>query len=255
VANYRAEKPLDLFHIDLCGQIRSKTPGGKSYFLLIVDAHSRYMWVEFLTIKDEAFKCFKRVKALAETEHGGKLHAFRSDRGGEFNSNQFKEYCDENGIKHFTTMQDTPQQNGIVERRNRTLVEMARCLLKSKSVSGEFWGEAVYTIVYLLNRAPTRSLQGRTPYEAWHNRKPKVHHVRTFGCVAHVKKVGPGISKLSYRSTSMVFIGYESGTKGYRLYDPVAKKLHISRDVIFEENRAWRWNEEVPNIIYCSYVV
>jgi hypothetical protein len=126
------------------------------------------------------------------------------------------------------------------------VVEMARCLLKSKGVPGEFWGEAVTTAVYLLNRAPTRSLQGRTPYEAWHDRKPKVHHLRTFGCVAHVKKIGPGVSKLTDRSVPMVFIGYETRTKGYRLYDPVAKKLHISRDVIFEESRAWKWNQEAP---------
>ena len=91
------------------------------------------------------------------------------------------------------------------------------------------------TAIYLLSRAPTKSLKGRTPYEAWYNKKPKVHHLCTFGSVVYVKKVGPGISKLSDRSTKMVFIGYETGTKGYRVYDPVTKKLHISRDVIFEE--------------------
>jgi len=242
VSNYRAERGLDLVHVDLCGQIKPKTPGGKSYFLLIVDDHSRYMWVELLATKDEAFKCFKRVKALAETERGVKLRAFRSDRGGEFNSIEFKEFCDDHGIKHFTTAPYTPQQNGVVERRNRTVVEMARCLMKARGVPAEFWGEAVATAVYLLNRSPTKSLRGRTPYEAWHNRKPKVHHLRTFGCVVYAKKVGPGLSKLSDRSTKMVFIGYETGTKGYRVYDPVAKKLHISRDVIFEEGRAWDWN-------------
>jgi transposase InsO family protein len=78
------------------------------------------MWVEFLTTKDEAFKFFKRVKALAETEHGYKLHAFHSDHGGEFNSFEFKEYCDENDIKHFTTTPYT-QQNGVMEHRNRTM--------------------------------------------------------------------------------------------------------------------------------------
>jgi hypothetical protein len=244
VAKYRAEKPLDLVHADLCGKIKPSTVGGKNYFLLIVDDHSRFMWVEFLTSKDEAFKCFKRVKVLAETEQECKLRAFRSDRGGEFNSIEFTEYCDEHGVKHFTTTPYTPQQNGVVERRNRTVVEMARCLLKSKGVPGEFWGEAVATAVHLLNRAPTRSLQGKTPYEAWYKKKPKVHYLRTFGCVAHVKKAGPGISKLSDRSTQMVFVGYESGTKGYRFYDPVAKKLHISRDVIFVENRAWDWSGE-----------
>jgi hypothetical protein len=94
-----------------------------------------------------------------------------------------------------------------------------------------------------LNRAPTRSLQGITPYEAWHNKKPKVDYLRTFGCLGHVKKVGPGVTKLTDRSTKMMFIGYEKGAKGYRLYDLVAKKLHISRDVIFEENGAWDWDD------------
>ena len=114
VASYRADKQLDLFHVDLCGQIRPKTPGGKSFFLLMVDDYSRYMWIELLATKDEAFRCFKRVKALAETERGGKLRAFRSDRGGEFNSIKFREYCDEHGVKHFTTTPYTPQQNGVV---------------------------------------------------------------------------------------------------------------------------------------------
>jgi transposase InsO family protein len=123
------------------------------------------MWVELLTTKDEAFKCLKWVKALAETECGLKLRAFRSDRGGEINSVAFKEYCDEHGIKHFTTTPYTLQQNSVVERRNRTVVEMARCLLKSKGMPAEFWREAVSNAVYLLNRSPTKSLQGRTPYE------------------------------------------------------------------------------------------
>jgi hypothetical protein len=109
VANYRAKKGLDLIHADLYGQIKPTTPGGKSYFLLIVDDFSRFMWVELLTTKDEAFKCLKWVKALAETERGLKLHAFRSDRGGEINSVVFKEYCDEHGIKHFTTTPYTLQ--------------------------------------------------------------------------------------------------------------------------------------------------
>jgi hypothetical protein len=109
VANYRAKKGLDLIHADLYGQIKPTTPGGKSYFLLIIDDFSRFMWVELLTTKDEAFKCLKWVKALAETERGLKLHAFRSDCGEEINSVVFKEYCDEHGIKHFTTTPYTLQ--------------------------------------------------------------------------------------------------------------------------------------------------
>jgi hypothetical protein len=115
-------------------------------------------------------------------------------------------------------------------------------MLKSKGVPGRFWGEAVATVVYVLNRAPTKSLQGKTPYEAWYKKKPSVHHLRMFGCVVHVKNIGPGVSKLSDRSKPMVFLGYEPGTKGYRAFDPTTIKLHISRDVVFEEQRAWDWS-------------
>jgi transposase InsO family protein len=162
VAGCSCSHNLDLVHADLCGQIKLKTLGGKSYFQFIVDDYSRYMWVEFLATKDEAFKCFKKVKALAETESSTKLRAFWSDHGGQFNSIEFQEFCDEQGIKHFTTTSYTPQQNGVVERRNHIVVEMVSCLLKSKSMPGEFWGEAVVTAVHLLNRAPTRCLKGTT---------------------------------------------------------------------------------------------
>ncbi|CAO2038735.1 unnamed protein product [Urochloa humidicola] len=106
-----------------------------------------------------------------------------------------------------------------------------------------FWGEAVSTAVFILNRSPTKALKGATPFEAWHGRKPDVSFLRTFGCVAHVKVTKPGASKLDDRSTPMVFLGYEQGSKAYRLYDPRARRVHVSRDVIFDENRAWSWEE------------
>jgi hypothetical protein len=199
------------------------------------------MWLDVLKTKDEAFDRFKRIKARAEAETGLRLLGFRSDRGGEFNSTAFRQFCDDGGIKHFTTAPYTPQQNGVVERRNQTTVEMARCLLKSMGVPATFWGEAVKTAVYLLNRAPTRSVDGMTPYEAWHGRKPAVHHLRTFGCVAHVKRLGPGIDKLADRSTPMIFVGYEEGSKAYRVYDPATKKVRVTRDAKFEEQRRWDW--------------
>ena len=95
------------------------------------------------------------------------------------------------------------QQNGVVERRNQTVVGMARSLLKSMEVPGEFWGEAVSTAIYLLNRAPTKSVTGKTPYEAYHNRKPSVEHFRIFGCMGHVKDVTPHLPKLADRSKLM----------------------------------------------------
>ena len=134
-----------------------------------------------------------------------------------------------------------PQQNGLVERRNQAVVEMARCLLKSMVVPAMFWGDAVKTAVYLLNRSPTRSVDGQTLYEAWHKKKPAVHHLRTFGCTAHVKRIGPGIDKLADRSTPMIFIGYAEGAKVYRVFDPATNKVHVTRDVVFEERRKWDW--------------
>ena len=118
---------------------------------------------------------------------------------------------------------------------------MARSLLKSKGLPGQFWGEAIATAVYLLNRAPTKSVCGMTPYEALYKVKPRVDHLRTFGCIGHVKKVGWHLPKLVDRSSEMVFIGYEPNSKAYRLFDPRTKKLCVSRDVVFEEDRCWEW--------------
>ena len=237
VSSFRAEKCLELVHTDLCGHISPKTVGGASYFLLVVDDYSRFMWVEMLKTKGQALECFKKVKARAELECNNKLKALRTDRGGEFMSNLFSVFCDEGGIKHYTTTPYSPQQNGVVERRNQTVVEMARCMLKTMRVPPEFWGETVCTAVYILSRSPTKSLDKKTPYEAWHGKKPKVSHMKTFGCTSYVKATGPGLNKLYDRSSKMMFIGYESGTKGYRFYDLSAKKLVISRDVIFDERQ------------------
>jgi hypothetical protein len=122
VSSFRAEKGLELVHADLCGQITPKSIGGASFFILVVDDHSRYMWVEMLNTKDQALDCFKKIKQRAEVELGGSLKALRTDRGGEFTSNLFSVFCSQFGIKHYTTTPYSPQQNGVVERRNQVLV-------------------------------------------------------------------------------------------------------------------------------------
>ncbi|RVW63781.1 Retrovirus-related Pol polyprotein from transposon TNT 1-94 [Vitis vinifera] len=143
VAKFRAESLLELWHGDLCGPITPATHEGKRYFLLLVDDCTRFMWQVLIQNKDEAFEAFKKTKASAEMEKNSKLKAFRTDRGGEFTSNEFKTYCELLGIKRHLTAPYSPQQNGVVERRNQTVVGMARSLLKSMGVPGEFWGEAV----------------------------------------------------------------------------------------------------------------
>lgn len=184
---YRSGSGLELVHADRCGPISPPTPAGNRYFLLIVDDKSRLMWGSLLKTKDQAFVAFRKLKVAAELESGLKLKMLRTDRGGEFTSTEFNSFCEDHRIRRQLTAPYSPQQNGLVERRNQTVVAMARCLLKSQNLPGKFWGEAVATSIYLLNRAPTKSVAGMTPYESWYGRKPSVEHLRTFGCLAHVK--------------------------------------------------------------------
>ena len=241
-SSFRAMKPLELVYMDICGPITPSTLGGSRYYLLIVDDFSRLMWVSMLKLKSDALGAFQRFKTLAEAEKGTRVLCLRSDRGGEFTSSEFNEFCISHGIKRQLTTPHSPQQNGVVERKNRTIMSLVRSMLKEKNLPRELWGEAVNTAVYLLNRASTRSLKGLTPYEAWIGRKPSVEHLRIFGLVVHVKCTKVPQKKLEDRSSPMVFVGYEIGTKAYRCFDPVNGSLHISRDVVFEENAKWDWS-------------
>ena len=106
-------------------------------------------------------------------------------------------------------------------------------MIKNKNLPKAFWGEAISTAVYLLNRAPTKSLEGKTPYESWTRRKPSVEHLKVFGCIVYVKTLEKSLKKLDDQSLPMIFIGYEKGVKGYRTFDPISKTIHITRDVVF----------------------
>jgi hypothetical protein len=144
------------------------------------------------------------------------------------------------------TARSSPQQNGVVERRNQTVMGMAWALLRQRGMSAGFWGEAVVTAVYILNRSPTKALSRMTPYEAWHGRKPTVSHLRVFGCLAFTKELGH-ISKLDDRSTPGVFIGYAEGSKAYRILDPGTQRVRTARDVVFDEGRGWAWDKAVDD--------
>eukprot|EP01018_Ginkgo_biloba_P037286 Gb_00434 [translate_table: standard] len=133
------------------------------YFITFIDDFSRRTWVFFLKEKSEAFDFFKQFNAIAEKQSGDFLKLLRTDRGGEFTSHEFQDFCRENGIKRQLPTSYTPQQNGVAERKNRTIVEMARSMMKAKSLPNSFWAEVVATLVYLLNRCPTKSVKGMTP--------------------------------------------------------------------------------------------
>jgi transposase InsO family protein len=136
----------------------------KKYFLLLIDDMSRYMWLYLLTSKSKAPATIKRFKVGVEVETGAKLRVLRTDRGGEFTSIEFGLYCANEGVACQLIAPYSPQQNGVVEHRNQTVVAMARCMMKAKSMPGEFWGEAVTTAVFILNRSPTKSVADKTPY-------------------------------------------------------------------------------------------
>lgn len=154
----RAKQPLELVHTDICGPIEVESLGHKRYFLLFVDDFTRRIWIYFLKEKSEAFTKFRKFRALVEKQSGYPLKTLRSDRGGEFTSNEFNDYCKQEGIQRELTASYTPKQNCIAERKNRTIFEMARSMLKAKHLPKPYWAEAIACAAYLLNRCPTKSV-------------------------------------------------------------------------------------------------
>ncbi|GJX79243.1 zinc finger, CCHC-type containing protein [Tanacetum coccineum] len=202
-AKARSTSPLDLVYGDLCGPITPPTPSGKKYIFLLVDDYSRYMWVYFLTTKDQAFDTFKEYKKSTENELRTTLKMLRTDRGGEFTSNEFTQYCKENGIARQLTAPYSPQQNGVVERRNRTIMSTTRCMMKATNMPQNFWAEAVRHAIYILNSVPTKALEDITPYEAIKQRKPNLEYLKVFGCIAYAKVPSQHLTKLDDRSNRM----------------------------------------------------
>jgi hypothetical protein len=213
-------------------------------FLLMVDDMSRYMWLILLSAKSDVARMIKQVHAQAEAECGKRSKVLRTDRGGEFTSSRFIDYCNDTGVRRHLMVPYSPQQNGVVERRNQTVVGAARSMLKAAGMLGRFWGEAVMTAIYLLNRSPTHSVDGNTSYQAWYGKKPMVHHLRVFGCVVYMKITRPHLTKLDDRGLKTVFIGYEPESNVYQLYSPTDGRVHVSCDVIFDENTFWSWDSD-----------
>ncbi|TNV98457.1 hypothetical protein C5H24_12560, partial [Xylella fastidiosa] len=165
------------------------------------------------------------------------------NQGGEYTGDQFDGFLRQQGIRHQCTPAYTPQLNGVSERKNHTILNMARSMLKDKDLPKRFWAEAVQCAVYLLNRCPTRSLKSKTPQEAWTTYKPGVAHLRVFGCIAYAKVPEANRTKLEDKGVKCILIGYGDWTMGYKLYNPVTQKVIYSRDVIFKENESWSWDQ------------
>ena len=216
----RADHPLELIHSDVCGKIGTRSLGGGEYFVTFVDDYTRHVWVYILKHKDEVFQRFLEWKALVERSSGRHIKALRPDNGGEYTSSEFTLYMTKEGIKHELTTPHTPEQNGVAERLNRTLIEGVRTMLADSKLPHRFWAEALLTIVYLCNRSPTKALEGITErYQA--------------SAYAHVPKAER--RKLDSKTRKCVLLGYGTDQKGYRLYDLGWMKVIRSRDVIFDE--------------------
>nr|GEX24784.1 zinc finger, CCHC-type [Tanacetum cinerariifolium] len=211
--NTKSSETLNLVCGDLCGPISSKTESGKKYMFLLVDDCTRYMWVYFLKSKDEAFETFKEFKLKVKNEVGKKIKSIRIDRGGEFTSREFTRYCKENGILRQLTAPYSPQQNGIVKRRNRSVMSTTRSMLKAMHMPQIFWAEAIRHAVYVLNRVTK-----------------------------------PHLKKLDDKSRELVYLGTQPGSKAYRLFNPVTKDMVVSRDVKFKEDEGWDWKGYLDNI-------
>ncbi|CAL5333116.1 unnamed protein product [Camellia sinensis] len=242
--SWRSKKALELVHSDICGPITPCSNGGKRYIITFIDDYSRKIWVYLLQEKSEAFAAFKSFKALVEKEVGQLIKVLRTDRGGEYNSHEFANFCETHGIKRQLTAAYTPLQNGICERKNRTIMNMVRSLLLRSGVPKIFWPEAVNWSIHILNRSPTLAVQNITLEEAWSGRRPAVGHFRIFGCVAYAHIPNEKRRKLDDKGEKCIFLGVSDQSKAYKLYNPSTKKIIISRDVVFDEEKFWPWNND-----------
>ena len=187
---YHATKPLELVHIDVCGPMRVQARGGYEYFVTFTDDYSRYGFVYLMRQKSETFDKFREYKAKAEKQLSVHIKQLRSDLGGEYLSGEFKFYLTQEGIVSQLSAPGTPQQNGVAEKRNRTLLDIVRSMLSYSSLPISFWGYALETTTYLLNLIPSKSVS-KTPTELWNGRKPSLNHIRIWGAPEHVLKKEP----------------------------------------------------------------
>ena len=174
-----------------------------------------------------------------ENQSGHRMKILRIDTDGKYVSNEFLNLCKNHGIQKQFIAWYTPQHNGITERKNRTIMEMAHIMIAAKHFPNEYSGESVATSVYILNRCLTKSVKNKVPQEAWKGMNHSVSHLKYFGCVAYAHILDELRKKLDKKGQKCIFIGYSEDTKAYKLNDPVARKVIISRDVQFFENESW----------------
>ncbi|KAK1627332.1 hypothetical protein QYE76_001647 [Lolium multiflorum] len=228
----RATDLLEIIHTDVCGPMSVASRGGYRYVLTFTDDLSRYGYIYFMKHKSETFEKFKEFQSEVENQRNKKIKFLRSDRGGEYLSYEFGMHLKKCGILSQLTPPGTPQRNGVSERRNRTLLDMVRSMMSLTDLPLSFWGYALETAAFTLNRAPSKSVE-TTPYELWFGKKPKLSFLKVWGCDAYVKKLQP--DKLEPKAEKCVFIGYPKETIGYTFYHRSEGKIFVAKNGSFLE--------------------
>jgi transposase InsO family protein len=228
-------RPLELLHMDLFGPVANLSIGGSKYGLIIVDDFSRFTWVFFLQDKSETQGTLKRFLRRAQNEFVLKVKKIRSDNRSEFKNLQVEEYLEEEGIKHEFSTPYTPHQNGVVERKNRTLIDMARMMLGEFKTLERFWSEAVNTACHAINWLYLHRLLKKTSYELLTSNEPNVSYFRVFGSKCYILVKKGRHSKFAPKAVEGFLLGYVSNTKAYRVFNKSSGLVEVSSDIVFDE--------------------
>ncbi|KAK1663679.1 hypothetical protein QYE76_051838 [Lolium multiflorum] len=229
----RATDLLEIIHTYVCGPMSVASRGGYRYVLTFTDDLSRYGYIYLMKHKSETFEKFKEFQSEVENQRNKKIKFLRSDRGGEYLSYEFGMHLKKCGILSQLTPPGTPQQNGVSERRNRTLLDMVHSMMSLTDLPLSFWSYALETTAFTLNRAPSKSVE-TTPYELWFNKKPKLSFLKVWGCEAYVKKLQP--DKLEPKAEKCVFIGYPKETIGKVELDEIEESLLVDQSSAVPED-------------------
>ncbi|GBE87024.1 hypothetical protein SCP_1002700 [Sparassis crispa] len=231
----RSQMPGELTHSDVWGPARVVSIAGSHYYISFTDDCTQRCQVLFMKHKSEAFEKLKEYLTFIERRFGHLPKIVRVDNGSEYINKNLKGWCREKGIELQTTAPYSPSQNGVAERFNRTLLELARAMLIARKLPNFLWAEAVAYAAYLRNRAPTKALCGKTPEEAWTGKKPNVAHLREFGSDVWILTEGQNLSKLEPKSKKHTFVGFADGPKAVRYYDVGARSIRVSRNFVFAD--------------------
>ncbi|GJT42564.1 putative ribonuclease H-like domain-containing protein [Tanacetum coccineum] len=230
-------EPLELLHMDLFGPVSVESVNRKKYCLVVTDDCSKFSWVFFLAYKDETYDILHDLIVGLENKLRHKVKTIRCDHGTEFKNQLMNEFCAKKGIKREYSIARTPQQNGVAERKNRTLIEAARTMLADSLLPIQFWAEAVNTACYVLNRVLVTKPQMKTPYEILMGRSPNISFMRPFGCSLTILNTLDHLGKFDGKSEEGYLLGYSTNSKGFRVYNRVTRKVQDCLHVNFLENQ------------------